>query len=225
MAIDVKLLAKRVGFGLFLLLLMAVVVVTLGPVYERWRADQLLVLFHQTTVGVTTEAEFRTAANKHLKMVDLISEQDFKDPSHVTLYQFVSNAIGLDLLTHWTMLTVQIEFRDGVVAEKSAMLMVGNGPEYAANVSERVPKYWSHNGVEIAGHPHHQVDAREVEGGNSPWYRIFIQDDTNATEAEKKADWDINLACMTKFGGCHDSRELFPEARRTQPPFESPDTP
>jgi len=67
MSINKRRLIERAGSALFLLLILVFAGILIGPLYERWRAEQLLALLQQTKVGVTTEAEFRSAATKPLR--------------------------------------------------------------------------------------------------------------------------------------------------------------
>jgi hypothetical protein len=196
------------------LLLLAAAGVSLGPLYERWRAEQLLRLLHQTTVGVTTEAEFRRAATKQLRFTGLNPVEDEARTSDDEFSQSVSNRIGLDKLTPWSMFAAEVAFDKGIVVRKSASIAVGNGAEFAGNVTEclHIPQIGGLVGEELPPPAHHLAGYEY-----NPWHRFYIIDDVGATEADKRADWHINLACMTKFGGCRDARELFPDARITSP--------
>ena len=202
------------------LLLLTAAGVCLGPVYERWRAGQLLTLLQQTKVGVTTEAEFRRAATKQLRFIGLNPVEDEARSSDDGFFQSVSNAIALEKLAPWSMFVAEVAFDKGIVVRKSASIAVGNGAELAGSVTEclQIPTGGGLEGEELPPPPHHLAGYEY-----NPWHRFYIIDDVGATEAEKHADWHINLACMTKFGGCRDARELFPDARITSPRQWKPD--
>ncbi len=215
-------LAKPAGLGLLILLLLAVAVIALGPVYERWRAGQLLALLQQTKVGKTTLPEFRSVADKKLRFTCLNFGKDENSASYVVFDQSVTNPVGIHGFAPWSIFTVQVVFDKGIVISKSAHFASGEHAEFSGTVNE-----WLHKPVLLVGisensppPPHHWAGFEY-----NPWHRFYIDDDIGATEAEKQADWHINLGCMTRFGGCHDARELFPDVRPTPPLSDSPDIP
>jgi hypothetical protein len=39
--------------------------------------------------------------------------------------------------------------------------------------------------------------------------RISVYDDNTVEEIQRRADWNFNLLCLTRFGGCTDARAMF----------------
>jgi hypothetical protein len=217
MPINARRLTKRIGFGLLILLLLAGAAVTIEPFFQRWRAEQLLALLQQTMVGKTTLSEFRIADAKQLRFIGLSFIEDEKGDSYDVLHQSVTNPIGVKRFAPWSTFTGEVVFHKGVLVRKSAHFASGTDAEFAATVTE-----WLHQpefSAGMAGNspppPHHWAGFEY-----NTWHRLYVSDDTEATEAEKQADWTINLACMTKFGGCHDPHELFPDVGVAPPQQE-----
>jgi hypothetical protein len=226
MPINKQRLAKRTGICLLLFPLLVGIVAYTMDSYERWRAEQLLSLLQETKVGVTSETEFVAATSRLLRFTrlhgawDNQESWDGKGPSPTVTFVVVGNTMARLGLAPGAALYANVAFEKGTVSEKGALFCEGSGPIYGGSVEERLRGYGYVGGVESNNSPHHQVHSsigRVVDGvvDKKTWFRIFINDDEQATEAEKQADWHINLACMTKIGGCRDARELFPDARRT----------
>jgi hypothetical protein len=231
MQINKRRLAKRTGISLLLFLLLVGTVAYTMDFYERWRAEQLLSLLRETKVGVTTEAEFRAAASRHLRFTRLHGawgnqeNWDGKDPNPIVTFVVVGNTMARLGLAPGAVLYANVAFEKGRVCKKWAGFGEGSGPIYGGSVEESVRGYGQVGGVESNDSPHHRVHVsigRIVDGvvDDKTWFRIFINDDDQATDAEKQADWHFKLACMTKIGGCRDARELLPDARRTTIPAD-----
>lgn len=174
---------------------------------ERSHAERFLAALNEVRVGTTNKsalleatAAFRGHRREH-------------SDSGAQQIEFLFNNAGL----YWLRLAPYTEFRayvtmkDSIVVEKYAVEAV---PSIGCNASvdETVRGFGFVDGVAPAEHPNHMI----LGGGQAPSKRIIVRDDSTYGDAERRQDWDFNLACLARFGGCGDSRLLLPHAVPTQ---------
>jgi len=183
MPINVSRLAKRIGIGLLLLFLLAGALVAIGPFYQRWRAEQLLALLQQTEVGKTTLPEFRSSAAKRLRFIGLNSAENEKRDTFDVFDRSATNPIGFETLAPWSIFSVQVSFDKGIAISKSAHFASGKFAEFSGTVIE-----WQHKPVLMIGSPVKSPPSPHHWAGfeYNPWHRFYIDDDVEATEAEKR---------------------------------------
>jgi hypothetical protein len=221
--IQIKRISKWAGLGLLSLLLLGVFVEFALGWLQRWRAEKLLVLARQTQVGTETEGEFESSAAHVLRFTGLSGNiyTDLWEPSIKKVsYEVFNDVAPLNLLTSQTMFTLNVRFKNGQVLDRSAVLYSENYPSVQAESVEyiRESPYGPGTGDAPADYPHRFVKLdKSRESTYTPRQVLSVADDNEATKEELKADWNFNLACLTRFRGCHDARELLPDAKLTKP--------
>ena len=191
------------------LLLLAVVVDAAFQFYERWRVGRMLALVQQIRIGVTTEAQFLESEKTLLRYTGLHFVRDNQgsvtEISHTEYGPWLFNLH----LAQWELVQVGIRFEGGLAIERYGLFFTPGfvHPESAVMVHERV-----HGRPGSMSSFHHLA---YFEKWGNPGNRIRVEDDEQAPDSDKRADWDFNLACMTSIAGCYDSHEILPQVRLT----------
>jgi|ERR1022692_624441 hypothetical protein len=174
---------------------------------QRIRTERFLAVLSQIRVGLTDDA---TAVRLTERYPRQWTESSNGGQKQLGFY-FDNRGMYLLRLAPYTEFRASITFKDGLVVRKNAGVGVGDyagglpGIGWFAWVTESVRGFGFADDVAPKEYPNHIV-----RGGAAR--DTTIDDDNTYPEAERHRDWAFNLACLTRLGGCPDSRLLLPNA-------------
>jgi hypothetical protein len=222
-SINRKRLAKRAGIGLLAVLVLAITSDVALALCQRWQAGRLLLLMKQIQVGKTTEAEFHRLVENDLRFTGMSMERDANGSVTSFSYTLYNRALiypgrlSADFsrmefrnFPYWMLFGVGVSFEQGSLVKKNAIFFtpgVGH-PEFAVSINEERRGFGFESKVAPNDYPHHIV--RYQTWGEAAWRRIWVRDDDEASDADRRGDWNLDLNCMLRFGGCQDSRAILP---------------
>jgi hypothetical protein len=201
-------LTRCVGMGLVVMFLLGIFLGTAFVMYQRWQAGRMLALIQKIRIGVTTEAEFVKSTKGFFPFAAPPGDWNRQGPT---------TEFDSEYRAPWELVQFGVRFERGLAVERDGLFFTqGRGhPDAGAVVRERLSGDADVIGLQSKNISHHEAFARRAGKPGTAFSRISIEDDELAPDADKKADWDFNLNCMTRIGGCHDSREILPEVRLT----------
>ena len=200
-----------------MLLLLGIFLGTVFVFYQRWQAGRMLALIQKIRIGATTEAEFVQSTKNFFPLSAPRGDWD---------RQGATTEFDSEYRAPWGLVQFEVRFERGLAVERDGLLFTqGRGhPDAGAVVHERLRGDAYASGLQSKNISHHEAFAQRAGKPGTEFSRISIEDDELAPDADKKADWDFNLNCMTRIGGCHDSREILTKVRLTTV-FQNPDQP
>jgi hypothetical protein len=206
----------RVSTGAAVFVAGVVLISILFAYHERRQAERLLSSLNEVRVGTTNQVTAIQATEGFRRYRTEYSGPDIKQ------IQFLFNNIGINWLrlARYTEFRVYLTFKDGILVGKYAVEAVPS-TGYSASVEETVRGFGFVDGVAPAQHPNHIVlgATRNAQGVSK---RIIIRDDNSYGDAGRRQDWEFNLACLTRFGGCGDARLFLPHVIPAQASLGSP---
>jgi hypothetical protein len=166
---------------------------------EKWQAESLLRAFSQVDVGKTTLSQAREIT---------------KGFEHHLVHQ-TSGAYGEDQFRYWnSMLSIvnlaprtyvfaTLKYSGGVVVKKTMQYI--EEPRCSAIISETTEPISSKTDDSLKESRHVYI------GGNapSPTFIMRIDDTTKVPLSRRQLDWQVDLSCMTRMGGCRDPRKVL----------------
>jgi hypothetical protein len=197
---------KLVKRSLGVILIMSVVVVCLvGESFmEKRQAENLLRALSQVEVGKTTLSQAReiTSGFVHHRI------HQTSGASGEDQFRYWNSFLSIVKLTPRTYVFVTLRYSDGVVVKKTMQYI--EEPRCSAIISETVKLTPNET-------DHSLEESRHVYiGGNapSPTFIMRIDDTAEIPSTRRQLDWQVDLSCMTKIGGCRDPRKVLYGALR-----------
>lgn len=185
--------------------------------YRRWQASKLLAIVRQLHPGATTEAQARALLKSFAAQEDdRVVHPDGRIDDEVN-YEFV-NSIGWPQIFPWTLFSVDLKFKGGLLAEIDLGEMQEDHPRYphpnSAHVtiySGRLASLPAHfNGYSEYSRATGSVDAQGRWTDFVCCHARFIKLDERATPSQLSAALNFRLSCMTSFIRCKDDRQILP---------------
>jgi hypothetical protein len=191
--------------------LLIIVLLGISQAYlARWRAEQFLAVLEKIQVGTTkVDTAYEMVRPFHSYMPDTTNN------NHLQLgLNFDNHGLVLLRLAPYTEFRVSITFMDGVVVEKQAReFQAASG--CGARVDEKLRGLGFSGGIAPNGYPNHIIHSVPPDFPGIARHSS-IEDDNTYGEAQRHADWNFNLSCITRFRGCADARLMLPDARPTE---------
>lgn len=189
--------------GSVLLMLLAAFLFCVSQAYrEKHQAERFLGALRQIRVGSTDrDAALRMTRPFRKHMDEGIDGAGLP----VLSFAFDNLWLGRLKLAPYTDFRAWITLRNDVVVEKRAR-MFASGSGCGVSVVEDVHGYGIVDEIEPNEHSDRHVF---VSSPNTTPSRISVYEDNTVEEAHRNADWNLNLLCLTRFGGCTDARAMF----------------
>jgi hypothetical protein len=198
----------RTAVAIVIGIVLAVPLISVGRVYQRAsEAARLIAALREINIGSSTEAQAAVLISPFNRLASERRENE-KNVREVS-YIFYNTEMERLRLAPYAHLQVILIFQNGVAASKSMSLFVENG--YAALVQQDV---WLESGdAGTVGNydserPDHVVLVYKNDEGR--YARLVIRDDSRLPLEQLRADWDVNVRCLYKLGGCEDARQILP---------------
>jgi hypothetical protein len=170
---------------------------------ERLRAEEILALLASVDVGNAPPPALIT------ELENFHSYRATKGSQGGRSYEqfvFQNRAFALFGLAPAKVLSVQIDFKDGIMVEKSAHF--AEAPNRGAIVIEELNVDTS----EINSGQVRPLGPRQVEErGNftEPTYMLSVVDSVAVPKERRQMDWHLDISCMTRLGPCGDFRNVL----------------
>jgi hypothetical protein len=170
---------------------------------ERLRAEELLRLLATVDVG--------TAPNPALimeleKFKGYRSSKGSQRGRSYDQFVFQNRGFALLALAPAKILSIQIDFKGGIVIEKSAHF--AEAPNRGAMVTEETDI----DNSQISNAQVPPPDPRQVEERGvftEPTYMLIVRDSVVVPEDRRQMDWMLDISCMTRPGLCGDFRRVL----------------
>ena len=168
---------------------------------ERHQAERFLGVLQQIRVGSTDrDAVLRMTEpfRKHTK--------EWADRGLPALsFAFDNSRLVRLKLAPYTDFRGSITFKNDVVVQKEARVFA-SGSGCAVAIMEDAHGFGIVDEIE----PSNRTDRHVfVSSPGSTPSRIMIYDDNTLGDMQRRADWNLNLLCLTRLGGCSDARLMF----------------
>jgi hypothetical protein len=186
------------------LLLMLLVACVLGEsVVQRHRAEDLLQLLADVDVGTAPNPALFAALGK---FKGYRSSEGSQSGRSYDQFVFRNRGFALLALAPAKVLYIQIDFRNGIVIEKSihfaeapnrgAMIM-----EEAEIDSERIDR------DQVRPPVPRQVEERGAATEST--YVLSVRDSIEVPKMRRQMDWALDVSCLTRLGSCGDFRRVL----------------
>lgn len=187
--------------GLFMMLILAC---GLGESFvERWRAEELLKLLANIDVGTTPSPALITELEK---FKGYRSSKGSQSGRSYDQFVFQNRGFALLALAPSKVISIQIDFKDGIVVEKSAHF--AEAPNRGAVVTEEM----NIDNSQISNSQGPLPGPRQVEERGvftEPTYMLSVRDNVVVPENRRQMDWMLDISCMARLGPCGDFRRVL----------------
>jgi len=172
--------------------------------YERVQAERAIALLSEVQVGKTTEIDAREIMKPFSFRRQIIGWLQKTDDSS-DQFQFWNSPLPLLHLAPQTDVWVTLDYEKGVVSEKSVLYI--EAPRCGGSITESALSTASDQATQDST----SNDRHIYIGGTtpSPTFIMKVKDNTRVPFARRSLDWQIDLSCMTKIGGCRDPRKVL----------------
>jgi hypothetical protein len=204
--------------------------------YRRWKASQLLACVSLFRPGATTETQAREALRPFSKYETQYEQPELDKPIQVAQYDFYNYPQWLvKLSAHlpdswsghltflpWTLFTIDIRYRDGLIAELNLREMQQEHPGYphptAASVQVLSTHFETQSGHlpdDFRGFSVHKTASQEFDGNGKPiglecCGREFVTLDDRASQEQRLQSLNFQLHCLTSLSPCNEIRKIRP---------------
>jgi hypothetical protein len=192
---------KRVKWSLGFILIISVVMVCLvgESSMEKRQAENLLRALSRVEVGKTTLSQARDITSGFVHhQIHQTSGTSGEDQ-----FRYWNSFLSIVKLTPRTYVFVTLKYSNGVVVKKTMQYI--EEPRCSAIISETVELIPNETDNSLGESRHVYI------GGNapSPTFIMRIDDATEVPSTRRQLDWQVDLSCMTKIGGCRDPRKVL----------------
>jgi hypothetical protein len=193
----------------FLLVLVMALIGICGCVAESYieqsRAAQLLKLVSNVELGVTTRDEIQRATRGFTRYnaVNLFKDQPRSDKYDV----FVFRNLGMAALRLAPMkvVSIQIDYKNNLAVEKS--IHFAEEPNRGAVLAERIASVDPASSGDEYPVTHRKVFERGSSTDST--YMLSVRDDLSVPISRRNLDWNVDLSCMARLGGCGNFRGIL----------------
>jgi hypothetical protein len=193
----VKLYGKQlIVIGLLMLLLVACV---LGESFvQRHRAEDLIQLLTDVDVGTAPNPALFAALGK---FKGYRSSEGSQGGRSYEQFVFQNRGFALLALAPAKVLYIQIDFRNGIVIEKS--IHFAEAPNRGAMMTEEAEI----DSDQVRPPVPRQVEERGVVTEST--YMLSVRDSIEVPKMRRQMDWVLDVSCLTRLGSCGDFRRVL----------------
>ena len=192
-----------------ILILMSATSAFASPSSEEILAEHLLAITGTINPGTTRQTE-ATSMFLPFQQIESVDNRQIGGRT-LTRVSFHIDNEGTRAVTRtpYTTIDFSLTFEKGIVVEKTVRIYVSSG--YAAAVLERKRGFGFQNGIVRATDRSRYVDHNWQS--DTHMGRIDVTDDSSLALTKRKADWQVNVGCLSRLGGCTDARQLITLSR------------
>lgn len=173
--------------------------------YERFEAKKLIAVVSEIQVGSTSEPLAKGMLRSFSRFNDFNNRREYPDEIDTGAFDqftFSNQAFRYLRLSPATWIWVTLNYNNGEVTSK--LVQYYEEPRCSGSVQEVLLEPDALKKVGIEGH--HVYVSSSVP---SPVFIMKVFDDATVPLARRQLDWQIDLACFTKIGGCRDPRKVL----------------